>query len=90
MAALDLMGRRWALRVLWELHFTPHTFRSLQEACEGVSPTVLNARLKELREVELVVRTEEGYGLSESGEELVRALAPLEKWASRWARRVRG
>jgi DNA-binding HxlR family transcriptional regulator len=85
MAALDLLGRRWTLRILWELHQSAHTFRSLREACEGVSPSVLNTRLAELREAGLVERDDEGYVLSESGVELARALAPLEKWSKRWA-----
>jgi len=44
MALLDLLSRRWALRVIWELRRDRLTFRALQEACGGVSPTVLNER----------------------------------------------
>ncbi len=51
MALLDLLSRRWALRVIWELREGRLTFRALQEACGGVSPTVLNERLRELREL---------------------------------------
>src|SRR5258705_10580770 len=50
MALLDLLGRRWTLRVIWELRGGRLTFRALQEACGGVSPTVLNERVGELRE----------------------------------------
>ncbi len=85
MVALDVLGRRWMLRVLWELHQQPHGFRSLQAACERVSPTVLNTRLRELRELDLVERTEEGYALTRAGAELVEALSPLERWARRWS-----
>ena len=60
MAALDLLGRRWALRVLWELRSGPLTFRALQEACDGVSPTVLNARLAELREAGILLDRRQG------------------------------
>ena len=49
MALMDLLGRRWALRVIWELRDGRLTFRALQEACGGVSPTVLNQRVRELR-----------------------------------------
>jgi DNA-binding HxlR family transcriptional regulator len=88
MAALDLLGRRWALRVLWELRAGPHTFRALREACGDVSPTVLNARLRELREAGLVERGDEGYALSAEGRALGRALAPLDAWSRRWERRL--
>ncbi len=88
MALLDLLGRRWALRVLWELRAGPHTFRSLQEASDGLSPSVLNARLAELREAGIVEqRAGEGYALSAEGERLLAALAPLQTWATRWGRR---
>jgi DNA-binding HxlR family transcriptional regulator len=86
MAALDLLGRRWALRVLWELRTGPHTFRSLREACEDLSPSVLNARLRELREAGLVERSDEGYALSSQGRALGRALGPLDAWSKRWQR----
>jgi DNA-binding HxlR family transcriptional regulator len=87
MALIDLLGRRWALRVLWELRTGPRVFRALQDACGGVSPTVLNQRLAELREVLLVeLRSPEGYGLAPLGEELVQLLLPVSRWADRWAR----
>jgi len=88
MALLDLLGRRWSLRVIWELREAPATFRQLRERCDGLSPTVLNTRLKELRDrgvIELSDRA--GYALTRSGAELLRAIAPLNRWAKAWARR---
>jgi DNA-binding HxlR family transcriptional regulator len=92
MALLDLLGRRWALRVLWELRAgDPVTFRELQERCGGVSSSVLNDRLRELREAAIIASENgAGYRLTAEGEELLRALEPLGAWASHWARRVRG
>jgi DNA-binding HxlR family transcriptional regulator len=88
MAALDLLGRRWALRALWELRNGPHSFRALRALCDEVSPTVLNQRLAELRESGLVEHAPGvGYALSPLGESLGAALAPLSAWAERWARR---
>lgn len=90
MALLDLLGRRWALRVAWELREGPRTFRALQERSDGVSPSVLNARLGELREAGIVEqRSGEGYALSAEGDRLLAALAPLQAWADRWAKRSR-
>ena len=87
MALLDLLGRRWALRILWELRAGALTFRSLQEACGGTSPTVLNARLKELRDNQLIERSSDGgYGLTPLGHELREVLMPLVEWSARWAR----
>jgi len=89
MALLDLLGRRWALRVIWELRERPATFREVRERCGGVSPTVLNDRLRELREVGVLEHDEgEGYRCTAHGLALVQALAPLDAWAKGWARRV--
>jgi DNA-binding HxlR family transcriptional regulator len=87
MAALDLLGRRWALRVLWELRRGSLTFRALRDACGGVSPTVLNTRLAELREAGVIEIGADGYALTPLGRDLCAALAPLQQWSQRWARR---
>jgi DNA-binding HxlR family transcriptional regulator len=85
MVALDLLGRRGSLRILWELRGgAPLTFRVLQAAAQ-TNPSVLNTRLKELREASLVEHLGEGYQLSASGSELLAALQPLSAWAQRWA-----
>jgi DNA-binding HxlR family transcriptional regulator len=84
MVALDLLGRRWTLRLLWELRDGPLTFRGIQGACEQVSPTVLNTRLRELRENGLVEATDRGYALTQQGRRLRRSLVPLYNWAQDW------
>lgn len=86
MAALDLLGQRWTLRILWELREGPRTFRGLRDACGGVSPTVLNGRLAELREGGIVASGDSGYELTRLGRELGKALRPLGAWSERWAK----
>src|SRR6478736_6675281 len=54
MALLDLLGRRWTLRIIWELRERSLTSRALRTACDEASPTVLQARLSELRQAGLV------------------------------------
>lgn len=84
MAALDLLGRRGALRVLWELRGDePLTFRALAAACE-LPPATLNVRLKELR-ASGIVAADAGYRLTPVGRELFEAVMPLNDWADRWA-----
>ncbi|WP_416896565.1 MAG: winged helix-turn-helix transcriptional regulator [Minwuia sp.] len=85
MVLLDLLGRRWVLRILWELRDGPLTFRMLRERCDDVSPTTLNARLKELRESGLVELLDDGYAMTETGSELAAKLVSLTGWADRWA-----
>jgi DNA-binding HxlR family transcriptional regulator len=90
MALLDLLGRRGTLRLLWELRDgRGQSFRLLQENAGGMSPSVLNDRLKELREAQLVEAGDAGYALTQAGLELVRRLKPLDQWAEAWAGKLR-
>jgi DNA-binding HxlR family transcriptional regulator len=86
MALLDLLGRRWTLRILWELRRGPLTFAELQERCDAMSPSVLNQRLGELRETRIAVHERGGYRLTADGKRLLAALEPLDAWAKRWSR----
>jgi DNA-binding HxlR family transcriptional regulator len=89
MALLDLLGRRWALRVLWELRAEPLVFRAVQARCDAMSPSVLSLRLTELRAAGIVeLQHGGGYRLTSEGVALLDALAPLQGWATRWARRT--
>jgi DNA-binding HxlR family transcriptional regulator len=83
MALFDLLGRRWTLRILWELREGPLGFNQLQARCESVSPTLLAQRLKELRESGIL----EDGGLTAEGKSLIDALRPLHRWAANWAKR---
>ena len=88
MALFDLLGRRWSLRLLWELRDDGVTFRELQARCEGMSSSVLNERLRELRDAGIVVaESRKGYGLTNEGLALLDALEPVHAWAARWGRR---
>jgi len=86
MAFLDLIGRRWALRVLWEVNAGPVRFRDLQTACGGASPTVINRRLTELKAWDLIELTGEGYALTPSAKDLLALLLPLGAWCERQAK----
>jgi DNA-binding HxlR family transcriptional regulator len=85
MALLDLLGRRMALRILWELREGSLTFRALQQSA-ATNPSVLNARLAELREARLVEHGPDGYALTSRGRSLLATLLPLHTWAEDWAK----
>ena len=86
MALLDLLGRRWSLRLLWELRDArAATFRVLRADLDEISPSILNARLKDLRAAGLVELGSAGYLLTERGSELLTLLVPLGRWADGWA-----
>jgi len=88
MALFDLLGRRWAMGIVWNLQAGDCTFRELQERCEGLSPTLLNTRLKELRAALLVDRSADGYCLTSQGKALYDMLEPMGLWAKTWAKDI--
>jgi DNA-binding HxlR family transcriptional regulator len=87
MAAMDLLGRRWALRILWELRGEPLGPRALQARCDRMSSSVLYQRLKELTDAGLVAHDGAGtYSLTSLGASLGSALKPLDAWANSWSK----
>ena len=88
MVLLDLLGRRWTLRIVWELREEPRRFRELQDLI-GASPTIINTRLGELKDAKLVQLDEaRGYRLTSLGEELLRLFLSLHLWSEKWAKAV--
>jgi DNA-binding HxlR family transcriptional regulator len=89
MVLLDLLGRRWALRILWELREGPVAFSGLRERCDAMSPSVLAQRLTELRDAGILELEQRGvYRLTAEGAELLVVLRPVRQWAERWAGRA--
>ncbi|HET9120009.1 MAG TPA: helix-turn-helix domain-containing protein [Solirubrobacterales bacterium] len=78
---LDLLGRRWAMRLVWELRRNALSFSELREHT-GISPSVLSARLGELAAAGILERDAlRRYRLSGHGRELARILYELNRWA---------
>jgi len=69
MALFDLVGRRWALRIVWELREGDATFRDLAHRCDDVSSSVLRDRLRDLTVAGIVERGDRGYRLTNDGRE---------------------
>ncbi len=85
MVLIDLLGRKWLMRILWELRDHTCTFRELQNRCGNISPTIVNKRVKELVEANLVVKAKpNGYRLTPLGVELVDLFGPINKWTGKW------
>jgi DNA-binding HxlR family transcriptional regulator len=87
MALLDLLGRRWTLRIVWELRAGALTSRELRAACDDASPTVMQQRVTELREAGFIEAYEGGgYGLTALGKDLFATFMPLHQFADRWSK----
>ena len=88
MVLFDVLGQRWTLRILWELRSDRLPFRALRSRCENVSPTILNRRLQELRELNLLDHDEDGYGYTDWGRQLGAQLSGLSEWSVQWAKHL--
>ncbi len=88
MALLDLLGRRWALGILWVLaERGPLAFNALQAQCESISPGVLNTRIKELKLAKLIESDAGCYRVTAHGRALFDLIAPLGQWArAEWSK----
>jgi len=89
MAIFDLMGRRWAMGVVWQLSNGPLSFTELQTRCNSISPTILSTRIKDLIEAQLIERVLDGYQLTRAGQELFLILEPFRDWALKWAKNLK-
>ena len=90
MVLIDLLGKKWVMRILWELNHEPCSFRTLQERCGKISPTVLSNRMKELTAANLVKKARlNGYHLTDIGLELIDLFQPLRGWVKKWEKTFR-
>ena len=92
---LDVMGRKWQPRILWELRAGPRRFNSLMHAVTNVSHKVLTQQLRSLEHDRLISRrVVDGharsveYSLTEFGRTLRPSLNALAKWAKEHHRQV--
>jgi DNA-binding HxlR family transcriptional regulator len=89
MAIFDLLGRRWAMGIVWQLSDGPLSFSALQSRCDSISPTILSTRIKDLTEARIIERTLDGYRLTKLGCDLFAILEPFQPWAIKWAKSVK-
>ena len=87
MALFDLIGRNWAMNIIWYLKENQKSFSELEKVCTGISPTTLNTRLKELQKTFIVIKVVDGYKLTDMGEELFDLFIPLRDWSDKWSKK---
>ena len=85
MVLFDLLSRRWALRILWELRSEHRGFREMRALCDNMPPNTLSARLNELKEAGIVENTAGGnLTLTERGRDLGAILMSMSDWSDEW------
>jgi DNA-binding HxlR family transcriptional regulator len=86
-AALDVIGGKWKVLILWALRAEAQRFGELRRLVEGISEKMLIQHLKEMQADGIVTRRDfkevpprVEYALTPFGNSLYAALAPLCEW----------
>ena len=89
--AARLLGDKWTLIILRDLATGTRRFKELEHSGEGISPSMLAARLRELEEQKLVTRTSYNvipprveYALTEKGRDALPVIEALRIYGTRW------
>ncbi|BDY31376.1 MULTISPECIES: winged helix-turn-helix transcriptional regulator [Mycolicibacterium] len=85
LAAMELLGQRWVLRVVWELEPGPLGFLELRRRMGNCSSSMLSERLQQLTAAGLVIKNDAGaWELTPAGVALGRALSDVWDWSESW------
>ena len=91
-AALNVLGRKWVMRIIRALGDRTQRFCELQDALGGANSATLSQRLKMLEDEGLIERRAISavppwveYSLTAKGSDLRGAIAGIDRWADRWA-----
>jgi DNA-binding HxlR family transcriptional regulator len=94
-AALEVVGGKWKVLILWPLRAEPHRFGELRRQISGISEKMLIQHLKEMEADGIVTRTDYkevpprvDYALTAFGHSLCDALAPLCAWGQQHMERI--
>jgi DNA-binding HxlR family transcriptional regulator len=94
-AAFDVIGGKWKVLILWQLHAEPRRFGELKRLVAGVTEKMLIQQLREMEADDLIRRKaypeippRVEYSLTPTGEGLKEALTPLCLWGSKHMKRI--
>src|SRR5215475_12942191 len=94
-AALDVVGGKWKVLILWALRSEAHRFGELRRVVDGISEKMLIQHLKEMEADGIVKRRDfkevpprVEYALTPFGQSLYAALAPLCEWGTLHMKRI--
>lgn len=88
--AAEVLGDRWTLLILRDMHTGALRFNDLHRGLPGISRSVLTQRLRQLERDELIERLHDerdkttGYELTPAGQDLAFVLSALTDWVNRW------
>ena len=91
----NFIGKRWTLLILLELYKGENKLKRYSEIKKGlkeITPKVFSLRLKELEKEGLISKKIDAssfpvkceYSLTNSGEDFIRIIQDIKKWALKW------
>jgi len=94
-SATNLIGKRWTLLILLELHKGQSKWKryhELKEKLPQLTPKILSTRLKELEKEGMInkkvdsstVPIKSEYSLTKRGEEFIDIIRNIKQWTIRW------
>jgi DNA-binding HxlR family transcriptional regulator len=93
--ALDVIGGKWKVLILWPLHPQPRRFGELRRLVPGISEKMLIQQLRQMEADGIVARKvfheippKVEYSLTEFGVSLKEVLTPLCEWGSQHMQRI--
>jgi DNA-binding HxlR family transcriptional regulator len=94
-AALEVVGGKWPVLILWGLRAEPRRFGELRRQVAGISEKMLIQHLKEMEADGVVTRKDYKevpprveYALTLFGHSLLEALTPLCEWGTKHMKRI--
>lgn len=89
--AMDFIRGKWKAVLLCHLYDEPRRFLELQRITEGISQKVLNEKLKELENEDLInkqiypeIPPKVEYYLTEKGKDLTKIIKEIESWSIKY------
>jgi DNA-binding HxlR family transcriptional regulator len=83
--AVELLGDRWTLLIVRDMLTGASRFNELARGLPGLSRALLSRRLRQLVNAGLVTRTDDGYALTQAGQDLRPLVFGLADWGARYA-----
>ncbi|BAB04227.1 helix-turn-helix domain-containing protein [Halalkalibacterium halodurans] len=91
-AAIDLLGKKWTGLIIRVLLAGPKRFKDIKAQIPGMSDRILTERMKELEQLEVVIRhvypekpVRIEYELTEKGKDLTPVIEAIQQWGEKWA-----
>lgn len=93
--AFNVVGGKWKMSILWEIHDQPRRFGELRRRLSGISEKVLTEQLRQMEADGLIVRTVYAeavprveYSATEIGLSLNDAIGTMATWGKAHSARV--